>query len=671
MHQRFLLGLIFLVAIAASWPAASTCLAETKTPSLDHVDYHLFLVAGQSNAQGWLGENREGLNEPIPVPERGTVFYFDPEQKKILDVVDAKPEAYVGNAAGFHNRFAIDYHATTGKKVIFVHGVHGNSGIVPGVQYGGGNWPDAYRAALRDKYQAFKTTAAASNFAGQWGLAGLIWGQGEAEEFLLAQNKKTLPQLEKALSDLFDGFVQDYGDDYPGQPGSLINVVLVSIFAYPSGSSDRFYPDSPAWAATREMQRHVAQQHASARMVYFPIEKIFTQQVWPNNAVHYYQKQYNEIGRVMAQEIAKPGSTIQMPQPPNSAAAKAVGAWRVDLTWHAPEGGIPGELPVYRIYRRQAGESAWTWIWQTAEAPADGLHDENGVLPNTTYEYRIGARNEFGEVFSDVASAKTGRLSDNPLAAYQELAEPQNAAAVEKLWAELRAGGHTKGLRSLHLMTKGSNAASGKIFNLVRGADDQGRFDFTASNTVEREEDGYVFAAPSGAQTEAPLIPTYGPFTCMANLSWLHFPDVNESFGLMAQGRGYPAPPENSRSIFSYGPAPQTLNFYHEDQVGMFQTGGKRPAVGQAETFALTYDGRDMTWRRSDSEPIVHPNTIYFFNMQNAPFEIYTTPSSSTEANFKIAYLAVWNRAIGPEEFAAVQTILANRLRLPANVRPR
>lgn len=655
----------YCASILAGSAVLSPAESAAKSPSLDDAEYHVFLVAGQSNAQGYLGERQEGLNEPIPVPERGTVFYFNAEQEKILDVVDATPHDYVGNAAGFHNRFAVDYHAATGKKVIFVHEVHGNSGIVPGVKYGGGNWPDEYRAALREKYAQFKQAAASSPFADKWALAGLIWGQGEAEEFLLTQNKKSLPELKAALSNLFDSFVADYGPDYAGKSDPLIKVVLVSVFAYPSGSSDRFYPDSPAWAATRDLQRQVAAEHSAARMVYFATEKIFYEQVWPNNAVHYFQKQYNRIGRVMAQEIAQPGSTILLPQPPTEIAATAQGAWRVDLTWAAPASAIPGDLPNYRIYRRKLGETAWTWIWQTPDVPIAGLHDENDVEPATTYEYRVAARNEFGEAFSEIVSAQTGRLSDDPIAAYQKLAMPADADAVRQLWNELKQGGHTRGLRSLHLMVRDLNATSGKIYNLVREADGASRFDFQDSASCRRLEDGFEFSAPAYAATESALIPTYGPFTYMTNLTWEQFPETNESFGLMAQGRGYPAPPGDSRSIFSYGPAPETLGFYHEDQTNLFQAGGKRPALGESETFGLTYDGRDLTWLRSGSEPVVHQNTIYFFNMQDAPLEIYTTPSSSKSARFKIAYLAVWNRPVEQQEFDAVTALLEKHRRLP------
>lgn len=653
-------------------PAATAAPPSPLPPALAQAACHVFLIAGQSNAWGYLGENDEGLDEPVPTPKPGTVFFYDGKADAILDasaISKAVRGEYNGAAAGFLHRFAIDYHARTGKHVILIHKAPGNSGVVPGVAYGGGNWPDTYRAELKQKYAGFKARADADpRLAPRWALAGVIWAQGEAEVGLLESGQKTPQQVADALCALFDAFVEDYAVDYAGRPDDLIKTVLVSVYAYRSINSDRFYPDSPAWAASRQVQRDAAERHPRARMVYFATERFIRDGVWqPMNAVHYKQSQYNEIGRVIAQEIAQSGSTLKRPSPATASIAKADGPWRIDLRWAEPAGGLPGELPCYRIYRRKAGndDAPWTWLWQHegAAAPNVAFHDEDTLKPDTVYEYRIAARNEFGETLGEVVSARTGKLLADPLPAYQAMARPTDGAAVRAIWNNLIRGGHVRSLRSLHLLAAGLNAGEGPARNLVRGTEDADRYDLQVGDQVQREPPGCRFSG--GATMTAPdgLLPLNGPMTLLLNFAWIEPPTDGNGVVILHQGAGYPfrdldgVERKDRRTMLSYHPAGR-LRIYQE--VFQMFASAELPNPRIANTCALGYDGRWLTWHTPGAKPVTLSNDVYFLNVEHTPLVVGMSPPGAGGA-FRLVSLAVWNRALDAHEVEAVGAILAPR----------
>jgi len=644
------------------FPILSFCLFAFIFPALCHLNaapvtdldsaqYHLFLITGQSNSQGYLGPKNEGLNEPIPSLPPGSVYYFSPPDS-IRDASNATPKEYVGAQAGFHNEFAREYARRTGKKVILIHEVHGNSGIVPGQRYSGGNWPDKYRGDLKKQYESFKTAAAGNpEFAGKWALAGMIWGQGEAEMGLLQTGRKSLPELEKDLSNLFDRFSEDYLADYGGDKARFINLALVSIFAYRSVENDRFYPDSPAWAATRELQRHVAQSHPHARMVYFPTERFYLDGVWqPNNSVHYTQKQYNEMGRVMAQEIAEPGSTIRKSQPPRGLTAAAEGPWRVRLQWEAPEGGIPGELPCYRIYRK-TGENDWEWIWQNSKE-ALKWSDENHIIPGTTYQYRVSARNEFGEAFSETVSLTAETLPADPAAS-------SGYPAAAALWQELQKANLTEGLRALYLAGEQFGVKNGVLANLVREAKTPGRYDLTYGGGAG-EPNSYAGVAVSGSGglvSGGSVIPINGPYTILMDVTLA--PQGSGPF--LEQGTKAESGDLNPWTGLSFHDKEGEIRFAGDTQIRGIKSGRGSMKAGQPARIAFTYDGLHAAIRIGEGLPKRDQNTIYFGAVQDGPLRLGGYGSADQPGRFH--YLAVWNRPLDPELEAAAQRILERHAR--------
>ena len=63
--------------------------SQAATPNLYSADYHVFLVAGKSNAQDFNGLKDEGLNEFNPVPEPVPGFRYNMKKKEILDTAPA------------------------------------------------------------------------------------------------------------------------------------------------------------------------------------------------------------------------------------------------------------------------------------------------------------------------------------------------------------------------------------------------------------------------------------------------------------------------------------------------------------------------------------------------------------------------------------------------------
>lgn len=103
-----------------------------------------------------------------------------------------------------------------------------------------------------------------------------------------------------------------------------------------------------------------------------------------------------------------PGPTV-----PSNLAAIAVGANRIDLTWSPSD--AEGGVAFYRVWRD--GDEIVT--------TADTSHADSDLLPETRYEYRVSAVDEFGTESerSDVAAATTLSVEVGP-------PPPKNLAAT-------------------------------------------------------------------------------------------------------------------------------------------------------------------------------------------------------------------------------------------------
>jgi hypothetical protein len=74
----------------------------------------------------------------------------------------------------------------------------------------------------------------------------------------------------------------------------------------------------------------------------------------------------------------------------------------------------------------------------------------------------------------------------------------------------------------------------------------------------------------------------------------------------------------------------------------------------------LTDDGRWLTWHTPASEAVIPSNGVYFRNSESTPWMAGIFPAGAV-GSFRLACVAVWNRALEADELKAVRAILAPR----------
>ncbi|TLX67158.1 MAG: fibronectin type III domain-containing protein, partial [Thaumarchaeota archaeon] len=99
------------------------------------------------------------------------------------------------------------------------------------------------------------------------------------------------------------------------------------------------------------------------------------------------------------------------PSPPTNLTASAVSSSEIDLSWTAPSnlGGLL--LSGYKIERSQDSGTTWSTIVSNTGSTATTFSDTTGLIPSTTYMYRVSAINPVGiSSPSNTASATTSSI---------------------------------------------------------------------------------------------------------------------------------------------------------------------------------------------------------------------------------------------------------------------
>jgi len=394
---------------------------------------------------------------------------------------------------------------------------------------------DAYADELKDKWDAFKAWAAANSVT--YTPKGLIWCQGEAEasQSDLNGGTQSFEQIKDYTKDLFDKFNTDLGSDFADQ--QFIKVMITGIFGGDvNASTDETY----LYFRLRESQRLAAEEHANAVVAMPIVETAYFDNAWPNifwnngfpsgnsqaNTVHFNQSQYNRFGLYLANEIASFGGAHYTPPTvaPSGVVATAASAWRNEVAWTNPAGN-PGLLEEVNLYRREVGQTAWQRVWKGSNVQTtnslnvieDAHWDECNLAPNTQYEYRVGWRNEFAEIYSAVSNQVTTDSLDAIPAAYNAVASPTNSG-VNDIWNDLSAAGLDTNLRSLHILNSSAQSAAGMAYNVVRQTTNAAEYDLTEGGHVVRDADWFKLAARDTLSGKM-LLPQSGPFTIMQGLA--------------------------------------------------------------------------------------------------------------------------------------------------------
>ncbi|WP_299824551.1 sialate O-acetylesterase [uncultured Pontibacter sp.] len=243
----------------------------------------IFLVAGQSNAQG------HGDYQESPNLEQYPVYEFDAnisDIKKLKDPVGANGCYFEPAQSGSAwPSFAEQYHQLTGDTLIIVQAAKGGSSCHPLAETNGwGNWdPSSNLFAC----SVNKTKLAEDKLNTK--LAGIIWSQGENDADAINKGIISASQYKQSLTKLIN--------NYRAMFGSNLKFYIIQTGYHTASAPEGF-------TAVQQIQQEVADEDTNTFVVYDKT-KDFIKLGWMKDVVHYNQNGLNDIGRITAAEIVK------------------------------------------------------------------------------------------------------------------------------------------------------------------------------------------------------------------------------------------------------------------------------------------------------------------------------------------------------------------------------
>ncbi|MBX3452684.1 MAG: fibronectin type III domain-containing protein [Planctomycetaceae bacterium] len=654
--------------------------------------YHVFIVAGQSNAVGYTGGRTLGVNGydvACPTPDPNTAFYWDEANGQVRDITEtsltpkdsfSNPDNILTRSAdgGWQNKFAIDYASLTGKKVIIIDAAFSGSGVISGIDYettGGAtdNWPDdGLDDLLVAQWNNFKAYAASHGV--MYEFHGILWCQGESERRDLTSGVTTQSQYEDGLADLFVGFNTNLSADLaPG--ATLVNVILPAPRLLNGGTPNewsgaqivRYSVGGPAETLIDGAYRNTVATLSFSRLVYAE-SRYFARDsynlLW--DGVHWKQSGYNLAGAAIAAELVTPGSMLAAPAAPSNVAVQNNSPWRNTISWTNP-GGAGNARTGYtemRIHRSTSSgfiPSASNLVGATRTTEHTAWIDATSLAPNTTYYYKVVAWNPGASTASSEASVLTESLGAIP-AAFNTVASPSDPGTIQTLWTALVSGGHDNGLISL-VPTKNTlnQGTPTTLYNVVRPAVGSTLHDFLTSGSMAYDG-GTGFLAFDGVNDKAAspstgVLPRTGPFTLLFAVQ------------LTSTGR-----------VFAHQPGSGTtrlrlidlldggVRFSADDQSGSSMTAPD--VAGSMQTVACVYDPNDSAgsfhYYVDSSTPASTFNGLprKFQVRDLAALTLGQDTNPAFFVNMQMAAVCVWNRALSGSEFMSVRSILDAQLGL-------
>ncbi|MBZ4061415.1 hypothetical protein IDX10_11820 [Klebsiella pneumoniae] len=271
------------------WSLGSDSEIESSNPT----EYVVFLIAGQSNAQGM------GAAAKSPSVNPGIAYqYYGGNLTPVLG--DPVGNASTGSA---WPAFANEFYRRTGLGVVFIPAAIGSSGLaaiasLPANGGNGQNWSGTgtLRGTAIARYNDAISALESGGFAYRFG--GVLWSQGERDARCLpsASNKITEQDYKNEFSNLKSYFSETFGEKF------------VWILSQTGGDDAGI--DAQGLADMRRLQREIVR---STSGVYFGwngaynliARGLMRSHDFPNdpdnvNRSHYSQQGYNEMGTAMA-----------------------------------------------------------------------------------------------------------------------------------------------------------------------------------------------------------------------------------------------------------------------------------------------------------------------------------------------------------------------------------
>jgi len=230
-----------------------------------YIEIDVFLIAGQSNAQG------QGDSSLSPVPQTGTVYqYYNGEISAAADPVG---NASTGSA---WPSFGIKWNNLTKRKICFVPAAVPSSSQVAAADPGGGTW-DTTGTLFDTSVTLLNDAIAALGVAGYTPiLRGILWCQGEADAGAITAATITKAQYKTALTTMIANYRTEFGSRLP-------------FFIFRTGGAD-----TVGRTDVMAAQGEVATSDYFTNLVFINAVNFPTRGL--QNGAHYTQAGYNEMG---------------------------------------------------------------------------------------------------------------------------------------------------------------------------------------------------------------------------------------------------------------------------------------------------------------------------------------------------------------------------------------
>lgn len=674
-------------------------------------DYDLFIILGQSNAQGYVESSSTDLidfssgGSFIDPPSGNTYSSGDirdwdgtswrdvvvaPNQSTGAGLIGGEQDNYVSSVepghdysgdpanGGFQNPFIDKWLETyPTKKALVVQYAPGGSGIVSGVTYTNGNW--TYNI-LADAMTVIEAAMDAATTAGyDYRLRAVIWCQGESDA--AAMNNSTYTSLtayETTLSGFVDTLWARYGssgtygsvyDDRSGN-GQFFNIVEPAAGSLTTGITDTFNrqlpePDTLGHGHIRQACANVGADNSHAQVVAWNKFRYIDGDHWGTPpGVHWSQAAHNEIGANIAVALISGTPPATSITAPSSVSASNIGRMNLDLTWTA--GGATAYQQ--RIECKLSTDSEYSHVGCVAATDTTATIAFS-FQPGSTYNIRVGSERPDGSGidWSTAASAAIPAqdISDSDISAYTTAASDVSTDAAthikQRLAALTTAGvGIGDGLKHLYVLRTDYNANSGStLYDVVRNGD------LTIVGSPTRAADYYTFGSPgdylTGVAKES--FAAAGPLTVFAI--------------------GDPDTPAGNRGLYTHDIALTSGHAYFTAAGALVATDPasfpyrsnlsltvNSAIAGALSSWAVVHDytldfsaNTTISQYKAGSSSGTVPSTVKRLGGQ-----IY--PSSGTPnwlrrqgtGTFGLAgdwsIFAVWDRALSGSEYAAAHTIL-------------
>lgn len=243
----------------------------------------MFLLAGQSNAQGLGGAN----GTKVYCPDH-TCYEYNVLKDSIIPLKDPVGQNWktLNRSGGsICPSFATTYNSLTQKNVIMVTAARGGSSCHAKSRLGGYNtWAasgDVFKDCVEKSKKAMKLAGVP--------ISGVIWMQGERDANAILDGKITPEEFAEGLEDVINRFRKEFGQKLP------FYIVLTGY------QTDK---DPAGGLAVRNMQKKVAKKMKKVYVAYEQTDT-FPERKWYIDNVHYNQDALNDIGLSVAKFAVK------------------------------------------------------------------------------------------------------------------------------------------------------------------------------------------------------------------------------------------------------------------------------------------------------------------------------------------------------------------------------